>query len=271
MNISSEQFTAAYDKLPVIIREYLAGNELGTIVTSVGNNYGLHVDTIGGLDREVSNMLLGFENPQQFVGELKSIGIPEQMIPLIIKEMNEKVFIPLHTKMMQPASEEDGDESPDPEELYERANSTSETAVPFSAVAPTTSSYTPPVASVTPVFVQTPAYVPLPVQPVPPQAPSVSQYAGNTAFPAVPVVPTSAQIPPTQFPAQQYAQVPQPSVSSFPQPIPQQPPVYAAPQVSVPVSAPAPVPTPTPQNPNRDALHDILKQYGVDPYRETPD
>jgi hypothetical protein len=243
MNISSEQFTAAYDKLPVIIREYLAGNELGTIVTSVGNNYGLHVDTIGGLDREVSNMLLGFENPQQFVGELKSIGIPEQMIPLIIKEMNEKVFIPLHTKMMQP----------------------------FSAVAPTTSSYTPPVASVTPVFVQTPAYVPLPVQPVPPQAPSVSQYAGNTAFPAVPVVPTSAQIPPTQFPAQQYAQVPQPSVSSFPQPIPQQPPVYAAPQVSVPVSAPAPVPTPTPQNPNRDALHDILKQYGVDPYRETPD
>jgi hypothetical protein len=265
MNISAQQFNDAYKKLPPVIKEYIAYDELSEITEQVGAKYGLHVDTIGALYRETTNMLLGLENPTQFIGELKSVGIIESLVAPIVQEMNEKVFIPLHTKMQQPANEDDDDESPDIEELYENANSTSETAAPAPSV------ITPRAAPATPVFVQTPAYVPPPVQPVPPQAPSVSQYAGNTAFPAVPIVPTVAQMPSAQLPTQSYAPAPQPSVSSFPQPLPQQPPVYAAPQVSVPVSIPAPVPTPTPQNPNRDALHDILKQYGVDPYRETPD
>src|ERR1700735_1650376 len=98
MIIPSQQIRAAYNKLPLIIREYLAGEELGNATEAIGTKYGLHVDTIGGLNREERNMLLGLINPSQFVGELKSIGIPDAVIPQIVQDMNESVFIPLHKK-----------------------------------------------------------------------------------------------------------------------------------------------------------------------------
>jgi hypothetical protein len=134
----------------------------------------------------------------------------------------------------------------------------------------TSPQFVPTIASPAPVFTQPPVYV----APAPPfTPPSISQYAANAAFPA-----TFAPSPqPQATPAQQpFAPVPQPSVSSFPQPTPavaSQSPQNISAQVS-PVAATqvfTPAPTQAPTNTNRDALHDILKQYGVDPYRESPE
>jgi hypothetical protein len=263
MNISREQFNNAYEKLPFPIREYLAGGEIGIVVREVGAKYRLHIDTIGAIDREVINMLLGFENPQQFVGELKSVGVPQENIASIVQEFNERVFIPLHQKMQQ-----SGPEQEDDDEMYNEIAADfgvyNGVTASMTIAAPAVSQYTAPVSPAAPIY-SAPSLESVP--------PSISQYAANAAFPATFAPPPQPQAIPAQQPL---APVPQPSVSSFPQPTPavasQSPqnfPVQPSPVATPQVFTPAPAQAPT--NTNRDALHDILKQYGVDPYRESPE
>jgi hypothetical protein len=66
------------------------------------------------------------------------------------------------------------------------------------------------------------------------------------------------------------ATTPQPSAPVAPVPTPTWP-AYVAPQPVAPISTPIPAVTPAPQpTENRAALHEVLKGYGVDPYREPP-
>ncbi len=85
MIITDEQFRSAYRALPFELREFLVSDDLTNITQSIGKSFGLHVDTVGALEREVTNMLLGLINPQQFVGELKSVGIPADVIGPIVE------------------------------------------------------------------------------------------------------------------------------------------------------------------------------------------
>jgi hypothetical protein len=87
---------------------------------------------------------------------------------------------------------------------------------------------------------------------------------------AVPPVQPQPVITPTRPPA--YAQAPVRPLAS-----PSTPNAFASPAsptLSTPnfsMPAVAPTPKPAPRNENRDALHAVLKEYGVDPYREPAD
>jgi hypothetical protein len=140
MIITPEQFSTAYGKLPFPIREYLAGDELGEVTEAVGKEFGLHIDTVGALDREVTNMLLGLINPEQFVGELRSVGIPQENISALVKELNAKVFMPLREKMQNAPPEP----APQPE-----------VSAPIEEVAPMMQA---PIITPAPVYVAPPAY-----------------------------------------------------------------------------------------------------------------
>jgi hypothetical protein len=234
MIISPTQFDEAYSKLPYPIREYIAEDGLSDITQQIGTQYGLHVDTVGALYREVTNMLLGLMSPEQFVGELKSVGIPAASIGPITQELNQKIFIPLHEKM-QKASEtpEEPDEeevppaepSPQDDELLRAAAQT----IDLSGFVTATSATVP-----TPVIPPQTYATPLAPTPVPIPAPT-------PPAPIAPPVPVMAPAPTQQYvaPAAPPIPVPEPVAPPAPVAIPvpatvSTPPIYSYPAVTVP-------------------------------------
>jgi hypothetical protein len=225
MIITSEQFNSAFAKLPYPIREFLVGDELGTIIQAIGKTYGLHVDTVGAVEREATNMLLGLINPEQFVAELKSAGVPAESIGPITQELNQKIFVPLRKKMQEtppePEEEPESDESP---------------AAPASISIP---------AATVPVP-QVPVFEPQPPQP----SAAIPLYSNSPAPVAPPFVPTP-QPPAFQTPTAPLRPTP--------------------PAVSIPQSQPTPQKAPASSSENKEALYNVMKEYGVDPYRESPE
>ena len=236
MIITDEQFKLAYAKLPYVLREFIASDDLYKITLMVGNEHGLHVDTVGALEREVTNMLLGLINPQQFVGELKSVGIPADVIGPIVEELNAKIFMPLREKMQNPDQDTDDDEDEDddtPRAPQPTAN-TMPTSVPVSAPTP---------APMPPV---TPQQFPAPPNPTL----TYTQPAPTPTAAPAPIVPA-----PTYAPPQAPISAPQPSISQFAEPFgrvvaPVVPPAPAAPPMPAvsrpfpqPISSPAPLPS----------------------------
>lgn len=265
MNITPAQFREAYEKLPYVLRSYLVDDELGEVTESVGQKYNLHVDTIGALYREVSNMLLGLENPQQFAGELKSIGIPEASIGPITQELNQAIFVPLQEKMKNGGEEDPHEEN---DELSRELNDEPVTTAP---VAPAYAPVEPPVQ--TPVSIPSPA----PVVSAPIAVPSTPQATIRTMSSDMVAAKEhrEPEMQPYSFPPSE--PVAAPVVVSTPA----QTPVSAASiinQIPVPQPGPAPEPQPrtTPYTPlttqsdssHREELRKIVKEYGNDPYRE---
>jgi hypothetical protein len=256
MIITPEQFSTAYGKLPFPIREYLAGDELGEVTEAVGKEFGLHIDTVGALDREVTNMLLGLINPEQFVGELRSVGIPQENISALVKELNAKVFMPLREKMQNAPPEP----APQPE-----------VSAPIEEVAPMMQA---PIITPAPVYVAPPAYTaPLPAAtPTPMPAPTPTQLRPEPFVPVMENVHIAARTMQHDMEIAQadpQATTPQPSAPVAPVPTPTRP-AYVAPQSVSSVSTPATTAPAAQPTENRAALHEVLKGYGVDPYREPP-
>ncbi len=237
MILTDEQFKAAYVKLPLTLREFLASDDLTKITLEMGSRYGLHVDSIGALERETSNMLLGLINPEQFVGELKSVGIPPNVIGTIVEELNAKIFIPLREKMQHPDEDEDED---DDDSIPEHQAMPTQIPAPQPAppqfpLPPTPSlTYTQPApipTVVTPVMPVAPAYIP---PTPPPPAPSISQYA--EPFGRVPV---PAAVNPFMPPASVAIPV-QPITGPVARPLMYTPPADT--QIPSVIKAPAPLP-----------------------------
>jgi hypothetical protein len=321
MILSTEQFDTAFKKLPRILREYVAEDELTEITEELGEKYSLHVDTIGAVYRETTNMLLGFISPQQFVGELKSVGVPPESVGAIVEELNTKVFIPLREKMKnappEEPSAEETESAPEPQSPVTPVSTpTPMPPVVLAAPAiPSPSSIAPtmPVAAPQPAPQPQPAPTPAIIpQSVPPQhipATNAYQYVQPAVGPSATIAASqivSAQNPPhartmkedmamaqaapvSQRPASQISAPAAPTLSPIlvpaSTPVTFIPPVAAVPQPAAELPqqhqvlppqafpqpqniSPAPMPSLSTQPSNRDALHDVLKQYGIDPYRE---
>jgi hypothetical protein len=232
MQLTPDQIREAFQKLPRPVRAYLVSTKLYDLAQDFGKKYGLHVDTLGALSQSVTNMLLGFLTPAQFQAELHGIGIPDAAAASIISDLNEKVFKPLQEEMRSAPTEEADEEEPAPE------------PAPVFRPAPST----PQISS-----------APAPLMP----PPSVTLPGTGTPVPP-PIAP-----PPSPAPA--------PRPPAVPEPVPPPPP--ATPQIPqstspghrpqadrTPWTPPAPKPAP-----GKDALHNVLKEYGVDPYREEPE
>jgi hypothetical protein len=295
MIIPSEQFEEAYKKLPFTLREYLANDELSTITQEIGNRYGLHVDTIGALYRETTNMLLGFTNPSQFVNELRSVGVPQEHIGHIVQELNEKIFMPLRERMQK---EGDADPYAESERLSKELSSdtvpptqaASRIPAPQSYIPPTPpAAYTPPTP---PPLVTTPASAPVaPSTPIyTPPTPQVSAPQPEHSYvrtmgediqqlQAHPMNQAPYQAPISQPRVSPPAPVTMPATAPVPPPQPQAWSAPAAPSTSetqAPASIPSlpgktlinKIPPPAPKSDNHDELRKVMKEYGIDPYRE---
>lgn len=272
-------------KVPKPVHDYVLDG-LSDQVRRLMDKYQLHVDQGGVLQRELLLMLLGQEEPTEFMRELSKAGISDATIQTLMIDINEEVFKPLRA---------------------------AEQGKPIERTTPP-----PPPAPVAPQPVATPVAPPMPEPPAQDmrgmrtmqadmqmaqqQPPWGSQYVAPMYAPQQPYpayqpvaymqpqqpqtqtywVPVTVPIAPQQ-PQMQY--VPQP-VYQQPVPQPQMPPpappvVEPPPPPPIPEPAPAPdpdawVPPPPPDwqpPPPLPQFEDqqeppIRKEFGADPYRE---
>jgi hypothetical protein len=315
MTISAQQFKDAYAKLPYILREYIADDEMATIANDIGKKYGFHVDTVGALYREATNMLAGLETPEQFTGELKSVGVPAEIVTPIVQELNERVFIPLRERMQKEGDRDPYKESEALDKELEEYDPSPSQAV---SAQPVVSYAAPTLAPLAPVYAPQPA-APIPSYSQAPIAPasSVSQYAAevplSTGYSAPVLTPQAVSTPEYVPPAPTPVSRPlPPAPANLPGTAPSAPSFISAPVAAHPVTpassmrtmakdmtevkagtyeqssyvgpaaviAPAPIlhtvapvmqasqPIAAPKTQNEQQLHEVLKQYGIDPYRE---
>ncbi|MDR3547884.1 MAG: hypothetical protein P4M11_06420 [Candidatus Pacebacteria bacterium] len=199
------------NQVPVPVRDFVL-NQLGPKTEELMMRYQLHVDQGGILERELLLMLLGQEEPAEFVAALQGLGLDAKTVQDLTNDINSEIFVKLRS------TEEKSPENVRP-------------AVQQAVPAPQ------------------PAYVPPAPQPV-----AVVVPAAPTPTPAP--SPTLPQAP-TEEPEMRTMASDMEMVKSGTYQVPR-------PEVAVP-----PMPKSlAPQSENREALHNILKEYGIDPYRE---
>lgn len=277
LSIPKEKVLEAYQNAPALVRETFNDPATNAVIANLRSAYQLHVDVSGQLGKSAGYLLLGLISPTEFYGQLVSEGTPPDTANKIVAEINQKIFMPLQQKMRA------GQETPQ--------TSSQEAYVPPAAV---TSVPTPPEIPTTTPKAQEPVYAT-------PQMPSPS----NQTAPIGVITRTMASdMEALMHPDQPHMPIPSPAQSSparsfqtasVPNTAPEPPrivmppiPVASRPVPTVPTIAPAPQePVPvieTPVTPSSwkpvppDAVpsssiptRPILKEYGVDPYRETPE
>jgi len=292
MEFSPDQYRAVYKSLPKAVKSFLISDEFNAVVAGIGQTYGLHVDTIGKLGDNASYMLMGLASPAQTLGELILAGIDAETAKKILEDLNQKMFIPVRDRVRNYVEPVDEDEN-EAEAVQEQTPATIEQAPIAQVAAPAyvpapAPTYVPPapltISSVLPhpdqpQVQQTPIYgapAPAPLPPAPvyvPQAPA-----------PLPTAPVQNQMPVSnpEHPVMRTMATDMASVQ------PAHAPSWPAFTHSAPEPAPVPTPTPTahvftpseppvgfqkqtPPPPNLPGQPQapIVKQYGVDPYRES--
>ena len=106
ISLSPGEMLEKYNRLPYPVREYLAGTKLGESIERIGRANGLHIDSVGGLAKIATYMLMGVIDPSELMGEMRALGIEDAKVTQIVRELNEQVFKPLHQKMREGAQQQ---------------------------------------------------------------------------------------------------------------------------------------------------------------------
>lgn len=272
-------------QVPMPVRDFVL-NTLPMKTEELMTRYQLHVDQGGTLERELLLMLLGQETPTEFVSALQDMGLDGQTIQSLTNDINKEVFMKLRE------SEERVGVAP----VQVAPTMPQHIVVP---VAPPPMPAPRPVAPPPPnlpgmpmpqAHAPAPAPISAPIPFTPPiTAPFTASLPNETTevrtmqtdmammksgmHPGLVPVVSTASTPPPAMPVQRAPMQP-PSLNTSSAPVPPPIPVSIPAPTSHPVMPPAPPPMPpapntsAPQSDNREALHAILKEYGVDPYRE---
>lgn len=267
-------------KVPKPVHDYVL-NDLSDEVRRLMDKYQLHVDQGGVLQRELLLMLLGQEEPAEFMQDLGKAGISDATIQSLMIDINEEIFKPLRAKeqgrpVERVAPPQPAPPPPPPAPVPEPAPTVPEAITQDMRGMRTMQADMQMAQQQPPWGPQYVAPVYAPPQPYPayqpvaymqPQQPQTQTYW----------VPVTV---PIQQPQMQY--MPQPvyqQPATPPQPAPPPPPVIETPPAPTPAPVPEPAawvpppppdwqpPPPLPQFESREEPP-IKKEFGADPYRE---
>lgn len=85
--------------LPPVLRAYVSQRRYVPVVQSLVRTYNLRVDQGGVLEREILFLLMGIENPDEFIDALVVEGsIPKQTVNNIVQDVNTQIFVPLRAE-----------------------------------------------------------------------------------------------------------------------------------------------------------------------------
>jgi hypothetical protein len=79
--------------------EISSGEDTAVAIAGLGKKFNLHIDQIGKIAELTRNLLLGLIAPEEFFKELIVAGISDKDAREIVKEINQKIFIPLREQM----------------------------------------------------------------------------------------------------------------------------------------------------------------------------
>jgi len=262
-----EAVNVLMERLPLPVQNFLKGEQRNKVIYEISQKYRLHTDQAGDFERATLFMLLGIYSPEEFLTNLKTAGIPEQVAQGLTREVNEKIFIPLREE--------------------ERALTDTElTSTPEEVTPPT---YTAPAATTPPQTDRGVPLMPTTQEQMPawnpqqyPTSPQFQQpfYGGQAQTYWIPVSISPIQHPMSPYPqygGAPYAQAPQmpaqemqappPVFPSTPEPEPVRytepnQPQSLEPMQDTPSRPESPV-APPPPPPSK-------REYNGDPYREVP-
>lgn len=115
MRISPEIIQNKLDTVPEDVREQVTSDEVAQALSEIGKHHALHIDKQGILDEETLYIMLGIENPDNFVDKLQGrLGIDEGKAIAIARDINEKVFLRIRQSLMDMQEAEKAPETPAP-------------------------------------------------------------------------------------------------------------------------------------------------------------
>ena len=94
--------------LPKKVQEVILSDELKETMRAFAKKYKLHFDKWEILEREIMEVLLSLKSPEQLYETLKSskIGLSEQDAKLMLKDLADSVFTPMHRLLKKIIEEE---------------------------------------------------------------------------------------------------------------------------------------------------------------------
>lgn len=88
--------------LPPVIRDYITQEKYTAAAQNLMRQYKLRIDQGGVLERELLLLLMGVENPQEFVDALiKEAGLDQATVDGITRDINNQIFVPLRAQEMK--------------------------------------------------------------------------------------------------------------------------------------------------------------------------
>src|SRR3989344_6496742 len=99
-----ESMKQVMETLPPVIRAYLAQGKYTVVAKTLMAKYGLRIDQAGVLEREIMLLLMGIENPDEFIQALmEEAKLDKKVIDGIVQDVNTQIFIPLRQEEMKSA------------------------------------------------------------------------------------------------------------------------------------------------------------------------
>lgn len=95
-----ESVAQVMQTLPPPIRHYLGQGKYSIVANNLMTKYSLHIDQGGILEREIMLLLMGVENPDEFVQALADEAkLDQKTISGIVQDINTQIFVPLREEM----------------------------------------------------------------------------------------------------------------------------------------------------------------------------
>lgn len=93
-------FKEQYSKLPPELQKAIMASDLQTKLTSLTQKYRLHIDKASVLENEVVLVLMGMENPDEFVNNSRrELGISPEDARSLARDVNDQIFHPIREKL----------------------------------------------------------------------------------------------------------------------------------------------------------------------------
>ena len=91
-----ESMKEVMQTLPPVIRDYLVQGKYTPVAISLANKYKLRIDQSGVLEREIMLLLMGVENPDEFVQALvEEAKLDKPTVDGLVQDVNTQIFMPL--------------------------------------------------------------------------------------------------------------------------------------------------------------------------------
>lgn len=82
--------------LPPVVRAYIVQGKYTPVARNLMAKYSLRIDQAGVLEREIMLLLMGIDNPDEFVQALvEEAKLDQKTVSSIVQEVNAQIFIPL--------------------------------------------------------------------------------------------------------------------------------------------------------------------------------